>query len=79
VASDVPRFVADLAAALKRQLAQERATESRRILADRLLPHSWSEVFLRYERVYDEIVRGGVTAGSRAGGVPEKVIHGGAQ
>jgi glycosyltransferase involved in cell wall biosynthesis len=78
VASDVSRFVADLAAALKRQLAHQRPTESRRILANRLLPHSWSEVFKRYERVYREIVGGELTIDTRPGGVPEKVINGGA-
>ena len=78
VASDVPRFVADLAAALKRQLVRRRTTESRRLLADRLLPHSWSEVFKRYERVYREVVGGELTT-DNACGVPDKVIHGGAQ
>jgi glycosyltransferase involved in cell wall biosynthesis len=78
VGSDVPRFVADLAAAIKRQLAHQRATESRRTLAKRLLPHSWSEVFKRYERVYREIVGGDLTT-TRTCGVPEKVNHGGAR
>jgi glycosyltransferase involved in cell wall biosynthesis len=77
VASDVPRFVADVAAALKRQLAHPQATKRRRILADRLLPHSWAEVFKRYERVYREIVGGELTTDSHSCRVPEKVIHGG--
>jgi glycosyltransferase involved in cell wall biosynthesis len=78
VASDVPRFVADLAAALKRQLTHQRATESRRILSERLRPHSWAEVFKRYERVYREIVGGELTPDRHPSRVPEKVILGGA-
>jgi len=78
VATDVPRFVTDLSAAIKRQLTHPRATAGRRILADRLLPHSWSEVFKRYEQIYREIVDGELTTGSHPGGVAEKVIDGGA-
>jgi glycosyltransferase involved in cell wall biosynthesis len=55
VASDVPRFVADLAAALNRKLARKHTAESRRTLAHKLLPHSWSEVFNRYEQIYCEL------------------------
>jgi glycosyltransferase involved in cell wall biosynthesis len=58
VAADVPRFVADLAAALRRYLADELSTESRRTLADELLPHSWSEVFKRYQNIYRELLDG---------------------
>ncbi|HET8775265.1 MAG TPA: glycosyltransferase family 4 protein [Thermoanaerobaculia bacterium] len=51
VASDVPRFTRDLAAALRRRI--EHPFEAREELARRLEPHSWSAVFDRYERIYD--------------------------
>ncbi len=51
VASDIPRFTRDLAAALRRKL--EHPFEAREELARRLEPHSWSAVFDRYERVYN--------------------------
>jgi glycosyltransferase involved in cell wall biosynthesis len=78
IASDVPRFVTDLSAVIKRQLTHPGATAGRRILADRLLPHSWSEVFKRYEQVYREIAGGELMTDNDARGVPGEVIHGGA-
>ena len=56
VVADVPRFVADLAAAIERQLTRPQPTASRRALAEQLLTHSWSEVFNRYERIYSEML-----------------------
>lgn len=62
VAADVPRFVADFAAALKRQLVCPQTIASRRQLAEQLIPHSWSEVFNRYERIYGEMLNRPPTA-----------------
>ena len=55
VAADVPRFVADLAAALSRRLAHRPTLGERREIAAALRPHTWSAVFDRYERIYDEL------------------------
>ncbi len=55
VASDVPRFVADLAAALARRLARPPSLAERQEIAAALRPHTWSAVFDRYERIYDEV------------------------
>jgi glycosyltransferase involved in cell wall biosynthesis len=55
VAADVPRFVADLAAALSRRLARRPMPEERQEIAAALRPHTWSAVFDRYERIYDEL------------------------
>jgi glycosyltransferase involved in cell wall biosynthesis len=55
VAADVPRFVADLAAALARRLATRPTAAERREIAAALRPHTWSAVFDRYERIYDEV------------------------
>jgi glycosyltransferase involved in cell wall biosynthesis len=79
VAEDVPRFVADIAAALKRQLKHRQTIQSRRTLAAKLLPHSWAEVFNRYERVYRELVGGELTTRNKSSGVPETFLHGEAQ
>jgi glycosyltransferase involved in cell wall biosynthesis len=51
VASDVPRFTCDLAAALRRKI--EHPFAEREALAQHLVPHSWSAVFERYERIYE--------------------------
>lgn len=59
VASDVPRFVDDLAAALSRRLTIRPA---RRELAAALRPHTWSAVFERYERIYGELYAEGAAA-----------------
>lgn len=56
VPADVPRFVHDLAAALRRQLTRPSDPERRAALARQLLPHSWSRVFERYEAVYARCV-----------------------
>jgi glycosyltransferase involved in cell wall biosynthesis len=80
VAADVPRFVADLAAALRRSLAHENTMQRRRALASELSAHSWGEVFERYERVYRELVGGESTmSSSKLSGIPEKVLRGGAR
>jgi glycosyltransferase involved in cell wall biosynthesis len=55
VATDVPRFVAALAAALGRRLALPPAPAERRQMAAALRPHTWSAVFDRYERIYSEV------------------------
>jgi glycosyltransferase involved in cell wall biosynthesis len=55
VPADVPRFVADLAGAIEPQLLRGHASERRRALAEKLLPHTWSAVFERYEGVYREL------------------------
>ena len=59
VASDVPRFVDDLAAALSRRLT---IRPGRRELAAALRPHTWSAVFERYERIYGELCAEGAAA-----------------
>lgn len=79
VAADVPRFVADIAAALKRQLTHRQTMQSRRTLAAKLLPHSWSKVFNRYERVYGELVGGELTSGRKSSGISETFFQGEAQ
>jgi glycosyltransferase involved in cell wall biosynthesis len=76
VAADVSRFVADLAAALKRQLAVNLPTESRRRLAEKLLPQSWSEVFQRYQQIYHELLNDKLTTKRQLSGSLEKVVHG---
>lgn len=53
VASDVPRFTHDLAAALRRAIEHPLSDDARAKLARRLEPHSWSAVFERYERIYE--------------------------
>jgi glycosyltransferase involved in cell wall biosynthesis len=55
VAADVPRFVADLAVALSRRLARRPTHEERWKIAAALRPHTWSAVFDRYERIYEEV------------------------
>jgi glycosyltransferase involved in cell wall biosynthesis len=52
VASDVQRFVNDLAAAIERRLAAPLDNDARRILSSHLAPHSWPHVFDRYEKIY---------------------------
>ena len=52
VASDVPRFTRDIAAALQRRIEAPLDAGARAMLARRLEPHSWSAVFERYERIY---------------------------
>ncbi|MDT5063725.1 MAG: alpha-maltose-phosphate synthase [Acidobacteriota bacterium] len=79
VAADVPRFVADIAAALKRQLMRKQTMLSRSALAAKLLPHSWPNVFNRYERVYRKLVGGELTTGRQSPGIPETFLRGDAQ
>lgn len=79
VAADVPRFVADIAAALKRQLTHRQTMQSRRMLAAKLLPHSWSEVFNRYEQVYRELIVRELRGGRKSSGVTETFLGGDAQ
>jgi len=55
VASDVARFVNDLAAAIERRLASPLDDAARRELASQLAPHSWPHVFDRYEEIYREV------------------------
>ncbi len=55
VEADVPRFVADLAAALRRRLENPLAADARDALALELRAHGWSAVFDRYERIYDRL------------------------
>ena len=55
VASDVARFVNDLAAAIERRLASPLDDDARRDLASQLAPHSWPHVFDRYEEIYQEV------------------------
>lgn len=76
VSFDVPRFVVEIAAALKRQLAGSNTMRKRRTLAANLFPHSWSEVFKRYERVYNELL-GDPLPTSRSPSGAEGVLHGG--
>jgi glycosyltransferase involved in cell wall biosynthesis len=71
VVADVPRFVADLAAALKRQLACPQPIASRHALAAQLIPHSWSEVFNRYEHIYGEMLNSPPTADNLSASLPE--------
>jgi len=52
VTADVARFVNDLAAAIERRLASPLDDDTRRLLASRLAPHSWTHVFDRYETIY---------------------------
>jgi glycosyltransferase involved in cell wall biosynthesis len=79
VAEDVPRFAADIAAALKRQLTRRQTMQCRRTLAAKLLPHSWAEVFSRYERVYGELVGGELRGGRTSSGITETLLREGAQ
>ncbi|MGA8809032.1 MAG: glycosyltransferase family 4 protein, partial [Thermoanaerobaculia bacterium] len=55
VASDVNRFVNDLAAAIERRLAAPLDDDARRELASHLAPHSWPHVFDRYEEIYRDV------------------------
>jgi len=55
VASDVARFVNDLAAGIERRLASPLDDDARRDLASQLAPHSWPHVFNRYEEIYREV------------------------
>jgi hypothetical protein len=41
-----------------------------------MLPHTWSEVFRRYERVYNELLGAQLSAGGSASAA-ESVLHGG--
>jgi glycosyltransferase involved in cell wall biosynthesis len=52
VASDIARFVNDLAAAIERRLSAPFDDDARRDLASQLAPHSWPHVFDRYEEIY---------------------------
>ena len=52
VATDIARFVNDLASAIERRLAALVDDDARRILASHIAPHSWPHVFDRYETVY---------------------------
>jgi glycosyltransferase involved in cell wall biosynthesis len=79
VAADVPRFVSDLAGALKRQLAHRQTMQNRRTLATKLLPHSWPQVFDRYERVYRELADGELTGGDKSSSIHETFLRRGAQ
>lgn len=78
VSADVPRFVGDIAAALKRHLARSNTLRRRRALEAKLFPHSWSEVFKRYEQVYKDLLRDQLPAGSSSSRA-DRVLHGGAQ
>jgi glycosyltransferase involved in cell wall biosynthesis len=55
VAADVPRFTADLAAALRHRLESSLGPDARHGLAAELRDHAWSAVFDRYERVYERL------------------------
>jgi len=55
VASDVARFVNDLAAGIERRLASPLDDDARRDLASQLAQHSWPHVFNRYEEIYREV------------------------
>lgn len=79
VVADAPRFVADIAAALKRQLKRRYSVQRRRALAAKLSTHSWAEVFKRYERVYQELAGGELTSRRRSSYGSSKVFHGGTQ
>lgn len=76
VSADVPRFVMDIAAALKRHLARRNSVRTRHSLAAQMSPHSWSEVFKRYERVYDELLRNQLTTSHKSSRA-ERVLDGG--
>jgi len=67
VADDVPRYVEAFASAMARMLASGAGGDAglRSQLAARLEPHTWSAVFDRYERVYEELL--GERAGASAG------------
>jgi glycosyltransferase involved in cell wall biosynthesis len=56
VASDVARFVDDLAAAIERRMTSPLDDAARRNLASQLAPHSWTHVFDRYETIYRGVV-----------------------
>jgi glycosyltransferase involved in cell wall biosynthesis len=77
VVADVPRFVTDIAAALKRQLKRRDSVQRRRALASELSTHSWGEVFKRYEQVYQELAGGELTGRRRSSFVSSKVFQGG--
>lgn len=79
VASDVARFEADLAAALRRQLGRRRTARWRRSLASELSGHSWAEVFARYELIYSELAGGGSGSRLRSAEAPATATHGGAR
>jgi len=55
VASDVARFVNDLAAAIERRLVAPLDDDARLDLASKLAPHSWRHVFDRYEKIYRDV------------------------
>jgi glycosyltransferase involved in cell wall biosynthesis len=55
IADDVPRFTADLAAALRRRLEHPLSNDARRSIAETLREHTWSSVFDRYEHLYDAL------------------------
>lgn len=55
VTADIARFVNDLAAAIERRLAAPLDDDARRTLASHLAPHSWPNVFDRYETIYREV------------------------
>jgi glycosyltransferase involved in cell wall biosynthesis len=76
VSADVPRFVVDIIAALKPHLAGSKTVRRRRTLAAKLTPHSWPEVFKRYERVYKELLSDQLPAG-RGSSRAERVLRGG--
>jgi glycosyltransferase involved in cell wall biosynthesis len=71
VSTDVQRFVVDVAAALRRYLTGDNSLGRRHSFAAEMFPHTWSEVFKRYEQVYDELLRDRLPA--------ERVLHGGTQ
>jgi glycosyltransferase involved in cell wall biosynthesis len=65
VASDVDRFVVDLAAAIVRRLAAPLDDSERAALSEQLAPHSWSHVFERYEGIYRDAVAAAVATSPR--------------
>ena len=79
VASDVPRFIADISAALERQLKRRHDARRRHTLAAELSDHSWADVFARYERVYNELAGDELKSRSQTPCVPANDLHGGAR
>jgi glycosyltransferase involved in cell wall biosynthesis len=64
VAADVARYVDAFASAIETMLAAGAGADGARRarLAERLQAHSWSAVFDRYERIYDELLAGTAAA-----------------
>lgn len=76
VVADVSRFVANLATALERRLTSPLPTDSRRRLAEKMLPQSWSAVFRRYQQIYRELLTDELITKRRSSDSFETVIHG---